>query len=917
MVNLFIEGQLIDQYADESVEIVSSVLDVQDITKNTGDYSKTFTVPTSKRNNKVFKHWYNATIDGGFDARTRVTGTIDIDGVPFRSGKWLLRAVKMVKGVPDSYQINFFGETASLQQILGKDVLRDLDLTAFDHTYDSAEVQLGLETGLFSGSVIYTTMSQKGMFYNSNPTQGDFPNGATGEDVQLRNIAALGNGTGLQFSELRPSLKVMEIINAIEAKYNITFSRDFFGTTEFDELYMWLAPDLEGGALGNRTELIEWNVTDGTWINTTTNIATYVPLSSAARTDRMEIILQVDPEAAFMDVQYTIAMIDVDSDEILAQRVVYGGDGSVSVIAAFPRNPSNTSLVLDLNVKFTITSTEGIEYVSNLTSRYIEEGTYLPPIEYSDSGVTPISTSAGIIINRLLPEMEVSEFIKGLIQLFKLVVIGREGSEFHVNSLDAFYRQGLRYDIGKYVDYAGWDVERGEILGELDFKFAEPSTILATQFLDDNGVGYGDSKVKLKDLDGEPFDGDTLTIDIPFETIVYERLTDGYSGVVTAIQVGNVMDITNAPVFTAPHLHYASKIRINDLDNHIKFQSTVTLDDYVWMPMTHSGVYSPAYSLLFESENSTYTNETLSNTLYSNHYQNYIEAIFNIKRRTLKVSANLPIQIITRLDLNDIITIDKLDYRINNFKYNLLTGLTQLELINGFDKFETNDVILPTECFQASNLGAQYRFNIPNIENYIITSSVVGGGTAFVTDSVTRNQLILDVDAWTSVPVGEFSRTTELVFTSESIGQGDVIRNGTFTEGTNGSEYWEALYPSGSFTFHNGYAQGLGMGGAGLFQTLENPLVAGCDYLVTYTISSYVSGWIDVYLGGSTRTATESSNGTYVETVTASIASTSISFQSVDLGSFNGRLSNLSVVGCKTVVKEEGGMCITQTNQGE
>lgn len=917
MVNLFIEGQLIDQYADESVEIVSSVLDVQDITKNTGDYSKTFTVPTSKRNNKVFKHWYNATIDGGFDARTRVTGTIDIDGVPFRSGKWLLRAVKMVKGVPDSYQINFFGETASLQQILGKDVLRDLDLTAFDHTYDSAEVQLGLETGLFSGSVIYTTMSQKGMFYNSNPTQGDFPNGATGEDVQLRNIAALGNGTGLQFSELRPSLKVMEIINAIEAKYNITFSRDFFGTTEFDELYMWLAPDLEGGALGNRTELIEWNVTDGTWINTTTNIATYVPLSSAARTDRMEIILQVDPEAAFMDVQYTIAMIDVDSDEILAQRVVYGGDGSVSVIAAFPRNPSNTSLVLDLNVKFTITSTEGIEYVSNLTSRYIEEGTYLPPIEYSDSGVTPISTSAGIIINRLLPEMEVSEFIKGLIQLFKLVVIGREGSEFHVNSLDAFYRQGLRYDIGKYVDYAGWDVERGEILGELDFKFAEPSTILATQFLDDNGVGYGDSKVKLKDLDGEPFDGDTLTIDIPFETIVYERLTDGYSGVVTAIQVGNVMDITNAPVFTAPHLHYASKIRINDLDNHIKYQGSTTLDDYVWMPMTHSGVYSPAYSLLFESENSTYTNETLSNTLYSNHYQNYIEAIFNIKRRTLKVSANLPIQIITRLDLNDIITIDKLDYRINNFKYNLLTGLTQLELINGFDKFETNDVILPTECFQASNLGAQYRFNIPNIENYIITSSVVGGGTAFVTDSVTRNQLILDVDAWTSVPVGEFSRTTELVFTSESIGQGDVIRNGTFTEGTNGSEYWEALYPSGSFTFHNGYAQGLGMGGAGLFQTLENPLVAGCDYLVTYTISSYVSGWIDVYLGGSTRTATESSNGTYVETVTASIASTSISFQSVDLGSFNGRLSNLSVVGCKTVVKEEGGMCITQTNQGE
>ena len=915
MVNLFIGGQLIDQYADESVEIVSSVLDVQDITKNTGDYSKSFTVPTSKRNNRVFKHWYNATIDGGFDARTRVEGTIDIDGVPFRSGKWLLRGVKIVKGVADSYQINFFGETASLQQTLGKDVLRDLDLSAFDHTYDSTEVQLGLETGLFSGSVIYTTMSQKGMFYNSNSTQGDYPNGATGEDIKLRNIAALGNGTGLQFSELRPSLKVIEIISAIEAKYGVTFSRDFFGTTEFDELYMWLSPDLEGEALGNRTELIEFNVTDGSWMNTTTNIATYVPLSSAARRDRMELILQIDPEAAFTDIQYTIAMIDNDSDEVLAQRVVGGGDGLVSVVAAFPRNPSNTSLVTDLNVRFTITSTEGIQYDSRLTSRYIEEGTY-STIESSNSGATPIATSAGIIINRLLPDMEVSEFIKGIIQLFKLVVIGEADNTFYVNSLDAYYRQGVRYDIGKYVDYSEWDVERGEILGELDFKFSEPSSILATQFLDNNGVGYGDSKVKLKDSNGEPFDGDTLTVDIPFETIVYERLTDGNTGGQTAIQVGNVIDIDYSPVFTEPHLHYASKIRINDADNHIKFQSTVTLDDYVWMPMTHSGVYSPAYSLLFESENSTYTNETLSNTLYSNHYQNYIEAIFNIKRRTLKVSAKLPIQIITRLDLNDIITIDKLDYRINNFKYNLLTGITDLELINGFDKFETNDVILPTECFQASNLGGQYRFNIPNIEDYTIASSVVGGGTAFVTDSVTRNQLILDVDAWTSVPVGEFSRTTELVFTSQN-GTPTLVEKITDGSFANGSADWNE--GTTSWTIANGKATNNGSNFAGNSSTLTQNAVLprplqGATITMSANIADSTTGRLIMTAGGETH---QFSTGNGFKTVTLTVNGNSeTSLYSID--NFDGSVTDVSMTvleGGETV--EEGGMCITQTNQGE
>ena len=187
MVNLYIEGQLIDQYSDESVEIVSSVLDAQDLTKNTGDYSKSFSVPTSKRNNKIFSHWYNSSIDNGFDARTRVSGSIDIDGVPFKTGKWLLRSVKLIKGVPDSYNINFFGETASLGQLIGKDTLRDLDLTAFDHSYSAGTVQSGLVGGLFNRDVVYTPLSQKRLFYNSDALAEDYP---SNEEPQQRNISA-------------------------------------------------------------------------------------------------------------------------------------------------------------------------------------------------------------------------------------------------------------------------------------------------------------------------------------------------------------------------------------------------------------------------------------------------------------------------------------------------------------------------------------------------------------------------------------------------------------------------------------------------------------------------------------------------------------------------------------------------------
>ena len=50
----------------------------------------------------------------------------------------------------------------------------------------------------------------------------------------------LGN-YGINWLNLKPAIKVKHIISAIEDKYSsIDFSDDFFGTAEFDDLYMLL-----------------------------------------------------------------------------------------------------------------------------------------------------------------------------------------------------------------------------------------------------------------------------------------------------------------------------------------------------------------------------------------------------------------------------------------------------------------------------------------------------------------------------------------------------------------------------------------------------------------------------------------------------------------------------------------------------
>ena len=143
MVHIFIEGELLDQYGDESVSIVSSVMDVSDVSKVTGDYSNIFTIPASKNNNRLFKHWYNASIDGGFDARTKVKGHIEIGGVPFKTGKWLLHDVSIKNGRVENYKINFNGDTANIKSTVGKDKLNTLDLSHLNHDYDAATVKTG------------------------------------------------------------------------------------------------------------------------------------------------------------------------------------------------------------------------------------------------------------------------------------------------------------------------------------------------------------------------------------------------------------------------------------------------------------------------------------------------------------------------------------------------------------------------------------------------------------------------------------------------------------------------------------------------------------------------------------------------------------------------------------------------------
>ena len=94
-IQLYIEGQRVDLFDDESVVLTQTIQNVKDVQKVFTDYSKTFTLPATKGNNKIFKHYYNNSITNGFDGRSRVSATLELSHLKFKKGKIKLEGVDL------------------------------------------------------------------------------------------------------------------------------------------------------------------------------------------------------------------------------------------------------------------------------------------------------------------------------------------------------------------------------------------------------------------------------------------------------------------------------------------------------------------------------------------------------------------------------------------------------------------------------------------------------------------------------------------------------------------------------------------------------------------------------------------------------------------------------------------------------
>jgi hypothetical protein len=792
VVKIYIGDYKVDLFKEESISITSSVLDIEDITKNTTDYTKSFTVPATANNNSLFKHYYEANIDNTFDARIKIDGRIELDGMPFRKGKWLLQKVSVKKGNPSSYTINFWGNLVSISDSVGKDELNSkdtdgnfkIDLSAFNHSYDSDNVKLGLTGALFSGDIIYNLLVKKQYYYTTD----------LGDTTQTDSLANIHYNaieyTGVIWNDVRPSLRLIRIIEAIESYYGITFSRDFFGRSEFTELYMWMNNE-KGNKVGGNTIAVDFTSGDTTNVNLTTNICSVTSFNTSASNDEVYWQLALSVYSNISNVGKKITVITYNNDEILQEQELqlgsFFGAAITSSFTPFLRHETS-GVPLTYNIRYEIKSDTEITFWTSLFQ--YRKGYLNQTYQTNGSSQTITSQFQG---NNNLPKIKIIDFLKGIFQKYKLVVIPQEDGVIYVNTLKDYYLSGNMYDITEFIDWESYDVERGNILSEIKYNFQEPTTILNKQFKENTGIAYGDLEAILKDDNGEVLQGDTLTITLPFEQFVYERLSDLSNGNQTNIVYGAIVDDKVEPVNPKPHIFYNINLDlagkqigfINETGGREIINSTLNVPSHV------NDIETKTFSTVFGNEYNEYDGVKIENTLYSNYHQQYINNVFNIKRRNFIFKCkNLPLRILMNLKLNDMLKIKDNYYRIDKFTTDLVTKETEFNLVNSFD-YSLDGFFTNTSNIYLSKDVQSYSAYVSNLTLYDVVKIDSGSGTDWITVSDDGTNLIFTVIENTQLRRYIFINVTDSV-TNQTIQfyinqEGVIVRadNTTMTADTN------------------------------------------------------------------------------------------------------------------------------------
>jgi len=662
MIEIYIGSEKLDLFKDEDVNITLSIQNVRDISKLFTDFTQNFSVPASRNNNDIFKHYYNSDVSGGFSASLRQDAILYLNKEVFREGSIELNGVNMENGKPSAYEVVFFSAGVNLKDLFGEDELIDLDLSAYDHSYSGSVIRGAMEgtTPLHSGNVIYPLISPvDDWFYDSGSNIHD------DNDIAYHTS---NDDHGLDYYELKPAIKISKLIDAIESKYSITFTSTFFGTSKFTDLFLWghrregyMFKDQENGFTAQK---INFTSTTGTGFDITEDEAT-IPSSYSDLQWRYSITSTSDYQVHFYINGAYYSSRSHSGNVTDAQMFFVGLNTGDKIQMRFspPVNWDGSTITI------TSASASGRDFDTPST------------ILWTASTSTSQSFTTNVEMSDQMPEMKVYDFLSGLVKMFNLVIEPTSRTAFNIEPLDDWYSSGSTYEITEFVDTTSQKINKPELYKRISFKYQEADSYPMRAYRETNGGrGYGDLNADFT------FDGGELITESTFEIMRYQKLDDLNNGNVNFL-VGKSIDKEGKPYINSPVIFYSSgtlDITSYPIGFVDETERTTTASNQVYLcaNVNNTTAEDVTQMLTFGQEVDPLHEQSYTQTLYDQFWEDYVTDLYSTSRRLYSMKAILPYSITSRLKMNDKLDINGKRYIINQMKINLRTEEADIELLN-------------------------------------------------------------------------------------------------------------------------------------------------------------------------------------------------------------------------------------------
>lgn len=683
---IYNEYTKLDLFKDESVSITDSIQNVKDPSKIFAPFSQQFSVPASKNNNKVFKHYYNGKIENSYDARYKGDALIQLNGLNYKIGKFSLTSVELKNNVAYSYKLVFTGESIEFKDLLAENELSSLDYPdTLNFVYDSDFVKSKLRGSAEGDDLVFPLITHsKNMRYGYNEQEGY-------KDVI--------SNTYINYSDLKPALKSKVIIDAIENTYpQIKFSQQFFNSSRFKMLYMWLhreegflSNSEEGGAVQTistrfsfRPSIWTGNLNYYDFVSGTDlrPAAPYFQNEGFYRTSHgylFELTVNSPEPNRTYDVQI---LRNSDNSEIAN----FSGTGTQTFSHQFSPDTWGEEMI-NVQINIITSNTLGMSQDLVVTKNYRVGGSSW---FYKDQGIydkpAPASVNT-VTISSQMPKMKIFDFLKNIFTMFNLTAYKEDGI-INILPLDDYYNEGNYYDITEYVDTEKSKVSKLLQFKNMLFNFKSKKSYLVQFSEEQQG-----NKFSHESYGNDKWDGTDYKVEVGFEKMMYERLTDEETGGLTGLVQGAMLDKKFEPTIGDPLLLYCiSTSTAGTVSDRLLFEEPngvlTLINPYLRpsnsLPNISTGVINDTLNFGVEIDEYTLNTGTQfsSNDLFTKYYRNYVSNIFARDSRKLNVTAYLPLNVILNYRLNDVFIINNTEYRINSVKTNLLTNKTDLELYN-------------------------------------------------------------------------------------------------------------------------------------------------------------------------------------------------------------------------------------------